>query len=248
MPYNIIVLIKQIPDLELIKVNPSTGEPILDGVPYRFENLSKNAVETAVRIKEKNGGKITAILFGNDKATQVMKEAYAMGVDEGFIITGYQESNPIVTAKVLSEKIKQIPHDMVILGNQSADSMTGLLPGIISSLINEPLLSSAISLEVNNRTAKISSGTEREILEMEAQMPVVISVAQEINEPRFPPVMQIIAAGRKKINIEPSQIKSESLSKLISRKAPKSDRKRIVFEDIDKGAQEVAKVIKEVAR
>jgi len=248
MPYNIIVLIKQIPDLELIKVNPSTGEPILDGVPYRFENLSKNAVETAVRIKEKNGGKITAILFGNDKATQVMKEAYAMGVDEGFIITGYQESNPIVTAKVLSEKIKQIPHDMVILGNQSADSMTGLLPGFISSLINEPLLSSAISLEVNNRTAKISSGTEREILEMEAQMPVVISVAQEINEPRFPPVMQIIAAGRKKINIEPSQIRSESMSKLISRKAPKSDRKRIVFEDIDKGAQEVAKVIKEVAR
>ncbi|MGC8655882.1 MAG: electron transfer flavoprotein subunit beta/FixA family protein [Thermoplasmata archaeon] len=248
MPYNIIVLIKQIPDLELIKVNPSTGEPILDGVPYRFENLSKNAVETAVRIKEKNGGKITAILFGNDKATQVMKEAYAMGVDEGFIITGYQESNPIITARVLSEKIKQIPHDMVILGNQSADSMTGLLPGMVSSLINEPLLSSAVSLEVNNRTAKISSGTEREVLEMEAQMPVVISVAQEINEPRFPPVMQIIAAGRKKINIEPSQIKSESMTKLVSRKAPKSDRKRIVFEDVDKGAQEVAKVIKEVAR
>ncbi len=248
MPYNIIVLIKQIPDLELIKVNPSTGEPILDGVPYRFENLSKNAVETAVRIKEKNGGKITAILFGNDKATQVMKEAYAMGVDEGFIITGYQESNPIITARVLSEKIKQIPHDMVILGNQSADSMTGLLPGMVSSLINEPLLSSAVSLEVNNRTAKISSGTEREVLEMEAQMPVVISVAQEINEPRFPPVMQIIAAGRKKINIESSQIKSESMTKLVSRKAPKSDRKRIVFEDVDKGAQEVAKVIKEVAR
>ncbi len=248
MPYNIIVLIKQIPDLELIKVNPSTGEPILDGVPYRFENLSKNAVETAVRIKEKNGGKITAILFGNDKATQVMKEAYAMGVDDGFIITGYQESNPNITAKVLSEKIKQIPHDMVILGNQSADSMTGLLPGLISAMINEPLLSSAVSLEVSNRTAKISSGTEREVLEMEAQMPVVISVAQEINEPRFPPVMQIIAAGRKKINIEPAPVKSESMSKLISRKAPKSDRKRVVFEDVDKGAQEVAKVIKEVAR
>lgn len=248
MPYNIIVLIKQIPDLELIKINPSTGEPVLDGVPYRFENLSKNAVETAVRIKEKNGGKITAILFGNDKATQVMKEAYAMGVDEGFILTGYQESNPRVTASVLAQKIKQIPHDMVILGNQSADSMTGLLPGLISSMIDEPLLSSAISLEVNNKTVKISSGTEREVLEMEASMPAVISVAQEINEPRFPPVMQIIAAGRKKINIEATQVQYEQMSKLISRKAPKSDRKRIIFEDADKGAQEVAKVIKEVAR
>ncbi|MEM2056567.1 MAG: electron transfer flavoprotein subunit beta, partial [Thermoplasmatales archaeon] len=91
MPYNIVVLIKQIPDLELVKVNQSTGEPILEGVPYRFENLSKNAVEEAVRLKEKNGGKVTAVLFGNEKGTQVMKEAYAMGVDEGYVITGYQE-------------------------------------------------------------------------------------------------------------------------------------------------------------
>ncbi len=248
MPYNIVVLIKQIPDLELIKVNTSTGDPILEGVPYRFENLSKNAVETAVRIKEKNGGKITAVLFGTDKATQVMKEAYAMGVDEGYILTGYVDSNPRLTAQVLAEKIKQIPHDLVILGNQSADSMTGLLPGMISSLLNEPILSSAISIELNNRTVKISSGTENETLTMEAQMPAVVSVAQEINEPRFPSVMQIIAAGRKKINIEPAQIKSEPMSKIISNKAPKSDRKRIIFEDVDKGAQEVAKVIKEVNR
>lgn len=248
MAYNIIVLIKQIPDLELIKINSSTGEPILDGVPFRFENLSKNAVEAAVRIKEKNGGKITAIIFGNEKATQVMKEAYAMGVDEGFILTGYQESNPRVTASALAQKIKLIPHDIVILGNQSADSMTGLLPGLISSMIGEPLLSSAISIELNDKIVKIISGTEREMIEMEATMPAVVSVAQEINEPRFPPVMQIIAAGRKKINIEPSQVQYEQMSKLVSRKAPKSDRKRIVFEDVDKGAQEVAKVIKEVAR
>ena len=87
MPYDIVVLIKQIPDLELIKVNQETGEPITDGVPFKFENLSKNSVEAAVRIKEKNGGKITAVLFGNEKGTQVMKEAYAMGVDEGVLIT-----------------------------------------------------------------------------------------------------------------------------------------------------------------
>ena len=248
MPYNVIALIKQIPDLELIKVNSSTSEPILEGVPFRFENLSKNAVETAVRIKEKYGGKVTAILYGSDKGTPVMKEAYAMGVDEGFIITGYQESNPRLTAQVLAGKIKQIPHDVVILGNQSADSMTGLLPGMISAILNEPLLSNAISVELNANSAKISSGMEKEVLELEGSMPVVISVAQEINEPRFPPVMQIIAAGRKKINIEPSSIKGNDSTKLLSRKAPKSDRKRVVFEDIDKGAQEVAKVIKEVAR
>ena len=70
-------------------------------------------------MKEKHGGKVTAILIGNDKGIQVMKEAYAMGMDEGFVITGYQEGNAALTAMVLAAKISQIPHDIVLLGNHS---------------------------------------------------------------------------------------------------------------------------------
>jgi len=92
---------------------------VLEGVSFRFETLSKNAVEEAVRLKEKHGGKVTAILIGNDKGIQVMKEAYAMGVDEGFVITGYQEGNVALTARVLAARINQIPHDIVLPGNQS---------------------------------------------------------------------------------------------------------------------------------
>ncbi|MEM0138686.1 MAG: electron transfer flavoprotein subunit beta/FixA family protein [Thermoplasmatales archaeon] len=248
MPYNIVVLIKQIPDLELVKVNQSTGEPILEGVPYRFENLSKNAVEEAVRLKEKNGGKVTAVLFGNEKGTQVMKEAYAMGVDEGYVITGYQEGNYSLTSKVLASKISQIPHDIVILGNQSADSMSGLIGGKISAILNIPYISNALKVELSGQKVRVMSSGEAENVEMEADLPAVVSVTQEINEPRFPPVMQIIQAGRKKINIEQSQVREESGIRVISRIAPKSERKRIIFEDLDKGAQEVAKVIREVAK
>ncbi|MEM1996141.1 MAG: electron transfer flavoprotein subunit beta/FixA family protein [Thermoplasmatales archaeon] len=248
MPYNIVVLIKQIPDLEGVKVNQSTGEPILEGVPYRFENLSKNAVEEAVRLKEKNGGKVTAVLFGNEKGTQVMKEAYAMGVDEGYVITGYQEGNYSLTSKVLASKISQIPHDIVILGNQSADSMSGLIGGKIAAILNIPYISNALKVELSGQKVRVMSSGEAENVEMEADLPAVVSVTQEINEPRFPPVMQIIQAGRKKINIEQSQIKEESGIKVISKIAPKSERKRIIFEDLDKGAQEIAKVIKEVAK
>ncbi|MEM0141603.1 MAG: electron transfer flavoprotein subunit beta/FixA family protein [Thermoplasmatales archaeon] len=248
MPYNIVVLIKQIPDLELVKVNQSTGEPILEGVPYRFENLSKNAVEEAVRIKEKNGGKVTAVLFGNDKGTQVMKEAYAMGVDEGYVITGYQDGNTSLTSKVLAAKISQLPHDLVILGNQSADSMSGLLGGKLAAILGIPYLSNALKVEASGQKVKVWSAGESENIEMEADLPAVISVTQEINEPRFPPVMQIIQAGRKKINMEQSQMKEETGVNVISRIAPKSERKKIIFEDLDKGAQEVAKVIKEVAK
>ena len=161
MPYNVIVLVKQIPDIDQMKTDPSTGEPILQNLPLRVENLSKNAIEAAVKIKEKYGGKVSAIIFGTDKSSAAMKESYAMGVDEGFLLTGYDGNHPEVTAKVLAEKIKTIPHDLIILGNQSADSYTGLLPGKISAITGEPLLGNAIKIEMDGKTAKVKN-IERE--------------------------------------------------------------------------------------
>ena len=97
---DIIVLVKQMPDLELIKPDPSTGEPMVRNVQLRMETLSENAVEAAVQIKEKHGGKVTAIIFGDSQSPAIMKKAYAMGVDEGFVITGYAGNNPAYTARV----------------------------------------------------------------------------------------------------------------------------------------------------
>ncbi len=248
MPYNVIVLVKQIPDIDQMKTDPSTGEPILQNLPLRVENLSKNAIEAAVKIKEKHGGKVSAIIFGTDKSSAAMKESYAMGVDEGFLLTGYDGNHPEVTAKVLAEKIKTVPHDLVILGNQSADSYTGLLPGKISAITGEPLLGNAIKIEMDGKTAKVTSALEEYNLEIMGETPAIISVAQEINEPRLPPVLQIMAAGRKPINTQPAGPKEKFTSVVISNKAPKSDRKRIVFEDVDKGVAEVSKAIKEAIR
>ena len=248
MPYNIIVLIKQIVDIDLLKVDSSTGTPQVQGLPLRLETLSKNAVEEAVRIKEKHGGKVTAICFGTDKSTSAMKEAYAMGVDEGYILTGYTGNNPSLTAEVISRKIKEIPHDLIILGNQSAESYTGMLQGKLSAILDEPLLSDAVKIEVTDRNASVTMALENENIVAQAQMPVVISVTQEINEPRFPPVMQIMAAGRKKINIEAAQGTVKNSVEIISNTAPRSERRKMVFEDPEKGIPEIARVIKEAMK
>lgn len=248
MALNIIVLIKQIVDIDLLKVNPSTGSPEVQNLPLRLENLSKNAVEEAVRIKEKNGGKIYAICFGTEKSSSAMKEAFAMGVDEGFVITGYQGNDPARTSMVLAEKIRAIPHDIVLLGNQSAESYTGLLPGKISRILGERLLSNAIKIEIVNGRARATMAMESETVTAETQLPAVISVTQEINEPRLPPVMQILQAGRKPMNVSATGIKEVTPNKIISNIAPKSERRKIVFEDIEKGIPEVAKAIREVSR
>ncbi|MEM3675761.1 MAG: electron transfer flavoprotein subunit beta/FixA family protein [Thermoplasmataceae archaeon] len=248
MPYNIVVLIKQIQDIDQLKTDPQTGEPSLQNIPLRLENLSKNAIEAAVRLKEKYGGKVTGIVYGTEKASSAMKEAYAMGVDEGFVITGYSGNFPEVTAQVLSSKIMEIPHDIVILGNQSADSYTGLIGGMLSRSLKMPVIGNAVDIKVEE--SKVSAKVSLETIDrvVQADIPCIITVAQEINEPRLPAVLQIMAAGRKPINVTKSDLKPSNPPRVISNRAPKSDRRRIVFEDQEKGVAEVAKVIREVVR
>ncbi|MGC8610566.1 MAG: electron transfer flavoprotein subunit beta/FixA family protein [Thermoplasmata archaeon] len=242
--YNIIVLFKQILDIDQMKIDEKTGEPITKNLPYKIEDLSKNAIEEAVRIKEKHGGKVIAITFGGEQATMSMKEALAMGADEGIILKGYKENNPSLTAEVLATKIKTMQYDLIIMGNQSADSYTGLLPGKLAVKLNLPLLGNAIKLELEGRKARITrSGDEMDYI-IESELPAIVSVEQEINEPRLPPLVQIMMAGKKPTKVEEIKVNVNSSKKVISNKAPKSDRKRVIFEDIDKGVEEIAKVIR----
>lgn len=245
MAFNIIVLIKQILDIDQMKTNSTTGEPITEGVPLRIENLSKNAIEAAIRIKEKHGGKVTGIIFGSEQSTSAMKEAYAMGVDEGIVIKGYKNENPSVTAKVLSEKAKSLEYDMILLGNQSADTYTGLLPGKISNLLGIPLLGNAISIDPEEGGVKVTRVLEDHNVILKSPFPVVVSVSQEINEPRLPPVLQIIKAGKKEIKMEESSLTEASSITVISDRAPKSERKREIYEEADKGIPTLIRVIKE---
>ena len=130
------------------------------------------------------------------------------------------------------------------MGNASADSYTGLVPGKVAKKLGIPLLGNAIKLEMIEGKARITRSQEEMNYIVEAQLPVLVTVEQEINEPRLPPLIQIMAAGRKPMKIEDFQISLQTTKKVISNKAPKSDRKRIIFEDIDKGIDEVAKFLR----
>ena len=246
--YNIAVLIKVIPDLEQIKAASGTGQIQIEKVPLRLDILSEHAIETAVQLKEKYGGKVTGFIFGNNESIPLMKKAYAMGVDEGLVITGYKENNPALTASVISEKLKSLQFDIIVLGNQSADTYTGLLPGMIASKINARLIGNVLSIEIEGKEVKARKSLEKKIEVVKAQMPVVISVTQETNQPRLPPVMQIMAAGRKTIQSEEYKGQTPSYTLTKSRVAPKSERKKQIFEKPEDGIQAVVRVIKEEAR
>lgn len=247
MPYNIIVLVKVMPDLEQIKPD-SEGNISTKNIPMRLETLSENSVEAAVQLKEKYGGKVTGLMFATQESASLMKKAYAMGVDEGVVITGYAGNNPAFTAKVLADKIRKTPHDIVLMGNQSADSYTGLLPGLIASELGYPLMGNVVRIELTDKAIKCRKFLESKNVDVESVLPSVVSVAQEINEPRLPPVMQIMAAGRKQIPTEAVSFSPVPLSEVISNRAPKSERQRNIYEKVEEGIPAVAKAIKEEMR
>ena len=84
---NIIVCAKQVVDVSEMKIDPNTKKPILDGVPQKISDIDKNAMEEALKIKEKHGGKITVLTVGPSDAKERVKELLAMGADEGVIVT-----------------------------------------------------------------------------------------------------------------------------------------------------------------
>ena len=83
---NIIVCAKQVVDVSEMKVDSSTKKPILHGVPQKISDIDKNAMEEAIKIKDKHGGKITVLTVGPADAKERIKELLAMGADEGILI------------------------------------------------------------------------------------------------------------------------------------------------------------------
>ncbi|MGC8569092.1 MAG: electron transfer flavoprotein subunit beta/FixA family protein [Nitrososphaeria archaeon] len=242
MPYNIAVLIKAV--YEDVKINPETLEPSTAGIKFKMDDISRNAVEEAVRIKEKHGGKATGIMFGRDDQVLVMREALAMGLDEGILIKGYSYSDPELTARILYEKVKT-GYDVILLGYSSADSYTAQIPPRLAALMGVPLIGNAVQLSFEGRKVIAVKSLDERSVKVESELPAVISVAQEINTPRIPPLIQIMAASRKPLKMESANVPAETYYRVIEHKAPPSSRKKIVFEDVNKGVEEILKILKQ---
>jgi electron transfer flavoprotein beta subunit len=104
---NIIVCAKQVVDVAEIKIDPASKKPILAGVPQKISDMDKNALEEAIKIKEKHGGKITVVTVGTPDAKERMKELLAMGADEGVLINPPQPADYHMIAHLLAGAIKE---------------------------------------------------------------------------------------------------------------------------------------------
>lgn len=254
---HIIVCMKQVIDLEQIRIKAETRQPVLDGLPVLFGDFEKCALEEAVRVKEKHGGKVTALAAGTAKLKDTIKEALAIGADEAVILTdpAFQGSDAMGSARLLAKAVEKIgEYDLILLGDGSADNYSGEIPGRLAELLDLPQVGAVREVEVLDGAVRATRDLEDALEVVEVDLPAVVSVTSELNTPRLPPLSAILKAGRKPLRIwGPDDLgvsadevgDSAAVVEVLSNLAPVQDRKGIIFEDAEEGAMELVKALEQ---
>src|SRR5512147_1718591 len=187
---HIIVLVKQVPDAAEVKINRETNTLIRDGVPSIINPYDLYAIEEALRLREKHGGRVTAVTMGPPQAAEALKEAVSLGVDDVVLLSdrAFAGADTWATSYVLSQGIKKIgAYDLVIAGKQAIDGDTAQVGPETADMLGIPFVAYIRKID------KAESGTmvaERLMDEgydiVETSLPALITVVKEINEPRVP--------------------------------------------------------------
>lgn len=187
---NIVVLIKQVPATDNVKMDPETGVMIRTGKDNIINPLDENALEEAIRIKNSRSGvKVTAITMGPDSAIKALKEAIAMGADSGILLSGraFAGSDTIATAKVLAAAIKKVMNvDLVLCGERATDGETGQTGTMIANMLDIPVQTYVSKVEVRDKSVVVERIVEDGFERVEVPFPVLLTVVKDINQPGFP--------------------------------------------------------------
>jgi len=196
---NIVVCIKQVPDTAEVKINPETGTLIREGVPSIINPFDLHAIEAGLFLKEKSGGRVTVLTMGPPQAEAALREAIAMGADEGVLLSdrAFAGSDTWATSFTLSKAISKLGADIIICGKQAIDGDTAQVGPETAEFLNIPHISYVRKIE---DAADTSIRVQRIMDEgydiVESSIPVLLTVVRELNEPRLPSLKGKMAAKK----------------------------------------------------
>jgi electron transfer flavoprotein beta subunit len=251
----IIVCLKQAIDVSQLKVDPATGQLMTTSAPRKMSDFDKNALEEAVRIKEKLGDtEVFTVTACCEDAKTVLREALAMGADKAYLVSGEElkDIDTFGTAHVLAKAIEKIgDYRLIVCGETSLDSFSGLVGPRLAELLNLPQITSVRKITVDSDTVTAERTLEDAVETVRAKMPALLTVTREINQPRIPSLMMIMRASKKEIitwkGLDLSLDKDEITTKieLVKVTAPKTERKkiRITGENPREIAEKLAKAL-----
>lgn len=253
----IAALVKQVIDVDQIK-SDKEGNLQLSGLPLKISNYDKNAVEAAVQLKEKNPGTEVIAVATGPNIKEGVKEVLAMGCDRAVICNSseFKDSDNLATSRVLAKMIQKVGGvDLVLGGEGSLDSYSSLMgPRLAERLGGWGLASYVIKLEVAGGAIKATSNLGGILETLELGLPAVLTISEELNQPRLPPLIQILQAGRKPVQefkladlgLGPNDVGAAGSGvHVVHNRAPKQARKNIRIKGTP---EEAAKQLAEALR
>ena len=183
----IIVCIKQVPDTKGgVKFNP-------DGTLDRAAMLAimnpddKAGLEAALRLKDQYGAEVTVITMGLPKATDVLREALAMGADKAVLVTDrvLGGADTWATSTTLAGAIRNLEYDLIITGRQAIDGDTAQVGPQIAEHLQLPVISYAQDIKIDGDKVVVQRQYDDRYHVLEAQMPCLVTALAELNEPRY---------------------------------------------------------------
>jgi electron transfer flavoprotein beta subunit len=197
---NTVVLIKQVPEIELVKVDEGGNKVDLPSGPGVVNPFDEYAVEEALRLKEAHGGKVSVITTGPAKVESALRACLALGVDEAYMISDpiLENSDPQAVARILAAGLKKIgEYDLILAGKQAIDDDSAQVPPAVAALLELPQAMFVKKVEsVADGTITVWRTTEEGYDVVSLSLPAAVSVVKEINEPRLPSLKGKMAAKK----------------------------------------------------
>ena len=199
MAFKIIVCAKQVPDTNVIKINPKTGTLIRDGVPSILNHDDANALEEALKIKDKYPDThITVVTMGPPQANDLLFECIAMGADEGVLVSdrAVGGSDTWATSNTLEAAIRKIgDFDLIFAGRQAIDGDTAQVGPQIAENLDLPQVTYVEEFEIADNLKDIT--VKRQLEDgyelIKIQTPCMLTAIKELNTPRYMSMSGIFA-------------------------------------------------------
>ena len=195
---NILVCVKQIPDVDLVRMDPETGNLIRTGVPTLTNPLDLNALEAAVQVKERYGGTVTLITMGPPMAESTLRECLAVGGDEAVLISGrpfggadtLSTSYSIVKAADMKGKF-----DLIFCGKETLDGATGQMASQLAERFDAAQISCCLTIdEIADGKIRATRALENGRELVEADLPCLVTVEKDNFFGRLPSLSAYLAA------------------------------------------------------
>ena len=200
---NIVVCVKYVPDATADRTF-NTADSTVDrtSVDGLLSELDEYAVEEALTIRDAGEGEVTVLTVGPEQAADAIRKSLQMGADRGIhvIDDAIHGSDAVATSLVLAKVLERTSYDLVLCGMSSTDGSMGVVPAMLAERLELPQLTLASEVSVDGSIVTVQRDGDVATQTVEATTPLVLSVTDQINEPRYPSFKGIMAAKKKPVD------------------------------------------------